>query len=607
MKLLLSILFFAGLILNTVSAIAQKSSSHAPQAYAYDIPNTELIKSKGVVLNAQEAEEFLKQTLATTDDYGFELVNEVSSTYENHYTFIERYKGMAVYQSMVKVNTTKKGIITSIMSSFQEINYVQNEDLLSLQNLKPLIPEKATLHSSNLVWAMSDGMYKPCLLIQYFNENGLDFEVLFDSENDKVLEIERSSHFSAIDTTAKAMVFLPDPITSAHTVYGGLFSDNQDATNDSLDKYRVSVDLNLIYDNGDFVLENDYVKITEHSLPVIAPVTSTTPFFNFDRSQTGFEDVNAFYHITQQQYYLQSLGFMNLVNYQIAVDCHGFNGSDNSAFTASTNPPTLTFGEGGVDDAEDTDVIIHEYTHAILESAAPNSNFGTERNAMDEGFADYMAASYSKAIDNYQDNYVFNWDGHNTFWPGRLVTSNATYPDQLVYNLYGDAPMWSSAILRIERNTSREVAHTIALQAAFSYTSNMTMAQGAQLFIDKDSLIYNGAHYAEVCYTFKDKGMIQNCYTSRPNTMVGVSFINNSKHAFLVKNSEGFARGENAIEIEGKNNFSLTIYNLMGREIITEKSINGTVFISPEYLQSGVYLFLIQDKNQTETVKVIRY
>ena len=48
-----------------------------------------------------------------------------------------------------------------------------------------------------------------------------------------------------------------------------------------------------------------------------------------------------------------------MVNYAIDVDCHGFNGGDNSAFNPGTNPPSIVFGQGGVDDAEDADVIIH--------------------------------------------------------------------------------------------------------------------------------------------------------------------------------------------------------------------------------------------------------
>ena len=40
---------------------------------------------------------------------------------------------------------------------------------------------------------------------------------------------------------------------------------------------------------------------------------------------------------------------------------HGFNGADNSSYSPGTG--RLQFGEGGVDDAEDSDVVHHELGH----------------------------------------------------------------------------------------------------------------------------------------------------------------------------------------------------------------------------------------------------
>lgn len=62
-----------------------------------------------------------------------------------------------------------------------------------------------------------------------------------------------------------------------------------------------------------------------------------------------------YYHIDNSQRYMQSLGFNNIQNNSIIADPHGCQncpgGDDNSAYFPSTN--RLTFGQGGVDDAED--------------------------------------------------------------------------------------------------------------------------------------------------------------------------------------------------------------------------------------------------------------
>ena len=90
---------------------------------------------------------------------------------------------------------------------------------------------------------------------------------------------------------------------------------------------------------------------------------------------------------------MQSLGFTTIQNGSIRVDPHGLSGADNSHYIGSL-ANYIAFGEGGVDDAEDADVIWHEYGHAIIHSQVTNWN-GGETGAMGEGFGDYFAASYS--------------------------------------------------------------------------------------------------------------------------------------------------------------------------------------------------------------------
>ena len=169
-----------------------------------------------------------------------------------------------------------------------------------------------------------------------------------------------------------------------------------------------------------------------------------------------------------------------------------------------------------------------------MNSAAPGTSFGSERKAMEEAFGDYMAVSYSSTYDSYHDDYVFSWDGHNEYWPGRLAISSDIYPTDLNFNLYLDAPMWSSALIRIEKNIGRDLATTLAIEAGFSYTANMTMAQAAEVFLQTDTLLYNGAHYAELCWIFKDKGFVQSCSVNRPNGLLGVNKLNDEENTIQI-------------------------------------------------------------------------
>ena len=75
----------------------------------------------------------------------------------------------------------------------------------------------------------------------------------------------------------------------------------------------------------------------------------------------------AYYWVTQAQHYIQSLGFgvtrRPINNEPQAVRINQW-GVDNS-FATDHPKDELRFGKGGVDDAEDAEVILHEYGHAI--------------------------------------------------------------------------------------------------------------------------------------------------------------------------------------------------------------------------------------------------
>ena len=98
----------------------------------------------------------------------------------------------------------------------------------------------------------------------------------------------------------------------------------------------------------------------------------------------------AYYWVTEAQRYIQSLGFgvtrrpVNKESQDIRINQLGI---DNSY--SWDKHDVLRFGKGGVDDAEDAEVILHEYGHAIQDSQQPDGSFGTsvEAGSIGEGLA----------------------------------------------------------------------------------------------------------------------------------------------------------------------------------------------------------------------------
>jgi hypothetical protein len=114
----------------------------------------------------------------------------------------------------------------------------------------------------------------------------------------------------------------------------------------------------------------------------------------------------------------------------VQFDPHAMSGQDNSYYSGGD----LHFGQGGVDDAQDADVVIHELGHGLHDWLTDGHL--SQVQGLSEGVGDYVAAGYSRDQPNQWTPadapyfWVFNWDGHNPFWPGRVTNWNVgrVYP-----------------------------------------------------------------------------------------------------------------------------------------------------------------------------------
>jgi len=88
---------------------------------------------------------------------------------------------------------------------------------------------------------------------------------------------------------------------------------------------------------------------------------SLTNEFNYRRDDDRFEQVLAYYWVTEAQRYIQKLGFgvtrraINKESQDLRINTFG---QDNSF--SWDKKDVIRLGKGGVDDAEDAEVILHE-------------------------------------------------------------------------------------------------------------------------------------------------------------------------------------------------------------------------------------------------------
>jgi len=298
-----------------------------------------------------------------------------------------------------------------------------------------------------------DGILIPGFDLDFYGAEGAHYQAFV--AGDEIFGLADNRRYAS-DSTVQGYIFLPDPLSTANVNYGGNYSDNNDNTNSALNSERFLRNFTATFDNGVFKLENADIKIDEFSDPVVMPATSTSPVFNFTRDQDEFEDVNAFFHLSEFKKYIDSLGFTAIPGAQIFIDVHALFNSDQSYYSPAEK--RIFMGEGGVDDAEDADVIIHEYGHSLVYGAAANTNRISERSGMEEAICDYFAVSWSLVFSPNQRDRVFNWDGHNAFWPGRMASSTKDYQTlSFTSNIYAHTDLMASCLLEIRDNTSRKL------------------------------------------------------------------------------------------------------------------------------------------------------
>lgn len=288
-------------------------------------------------------------------------------------------------------------------------------------------------------------------------------------------------------TTGTAMVYDPDPLSVTHQAYAGNYVDNNDVTNAQLDAARTSVSLQEIdLTAGIYRLKSSYVDIADFEAPNKGLFTQATNAFNFSRDNDAFEAVNAFYHMDKSMRYINStLGIVckpTLNGGVFRFDPSGLSGADNSHYIPSSEQ--IAFGEGGVDDAEDADVMLHEFGHAIHDWIT-NKN-SSSATGLGEGSGDYWAMSYSRSLNQWTTadaayHWVFSWDGHNEWWGGRVTNVTATYPQtggtNTEIHTYGQ--IWATALMKIYDVIGRTKTDKAFLQGLALTGSSTNQPQAA--------------------------------------------------------------------------------------------------------------------------------
>lgn len=303
-------------------------------------------------------------------------------------------------------------------------------------------------------------------------------------------------------TDGSGRVFIPDPKTALEdnslTDMGDLNAAIPEAAYSLVTLYDLSPPV-----GGEYYLDGPHVSTSA----TVNRAHESTPIFHYWRQDDRFEEVMVYYHIDREQRYFQDE--LQTYNANNRIQICNVNGTPDDQSWYSPFDRTITYGYGGVDDAEDADVILHEYGHAVQDDI---NRFwsGGHTGAMGEGFGDYLAGVYSLGINqNFQPNWVFNWDGHNEFWAGRILNSGYHYPENAGGEVHDSGQLWSAGLMDVWWDISDRTAwDRIVLQHHFLLGNGASMADAASAILTTELALYGGIYRSVIVDHFSERGFI---------------------------------------------------------------------------------------------------
>ena len=311
--------------------------------------------------------------------------------------------------------------------------------------------------------------------------------------------------------TASAEVFFINPVQSTGDQS---LTDEKDASSGFPAKAYVPVTLTDLDGSGYLVGRWANIRSETGDRAFAAPGGS----YVYDRSDDRFEQVMAYYWVTEAQKYLQGLGFgtgelraVNKESQDLRINQWG---ADNSY--SWDKHDVIRLGKGGVDDAEDGEVIVHEYGHAVHDSQVTGFGSSLDAGAIGEAFGDYLAVTVGLAVAGapaagVPAACVADWDAvsYTSTVPHclRRVDRDLTVADRR-NQVHFDGQIWSRALWDIRGKLGARTADRIIVNAQFDFAPDTTFAAAARATVAAAQAMYGRAAARTVTQAFAARGIL---------------------------------------------------------------------------------------------------
>ena len=287
------------------------------------------------------------------------------------------------------------------------------------------------------------------------------------------------------EPNGRALVFDPDPVTTS--------KDRSLRDGDPVEHWRTWVDLYDLDDSG--YLRGPRVSVVTDRPPRARELDGV---FEFVSADPRFEEAMAYAHGDRAlRRVAELIGAAR--SRALTLRVHG-TAADNSWFSRPQDE--IIYGDGGVDDAEDADIILHEVGHAIHDLLVPGFGGGDSR-ALSEGFADFWAATRNG------DPCVGDWDATSYSPPClRECDLELAYPFDRTGRPHDDGRIYSGALWEIRTNLGAELAEPLALLAFLEQDTDATFPEaGASILAACDRMGLSESDRAVVLEALGRRGL----------------------------------------------------------------------------------------------------
>ena len=455
-----------------------------------------------------------------------------------HTRFRQLYRGIPVFGARLSVHQGRDGAISAFHTNYKVrpnagpiAAPIVRREAVKLAEAAVGMTEQRLAPRSRRVWFPQAGrqLHIAHEVWVYAAEPLGDFLVVVDAHTGKILFQENRLVFAV----GQGYVYLPNPYQSS-----GITTepDNGDATNAFLDGQRVLVAIERL-DDGTHRLKGEFVDLTLTGGKSWNFANEPSRIYEYARDDPRFEEVQTYFTVNSVQEYIHSLGFDDDVppangirDFPSLASAH-WNDEDQSFYSTGDN--AIHMGDGGVDDGEDADIIVHEYGHAIQHDQ--NSCWGGgDMGAMGEGFGDYLAGSFYRMVGDttYQAAHaacIGEWDAtsYSSTQPPclRRIDGDKKYPDDLVGQVHADGEIWSTFLWGMHSVIGAATLDKLVLEHHFALPCNATMIDAANALLQADVDINGGANVsiirAAACtrgfFSGSDCGGLSLAYAGSPN------------------------------------------------------------------------------------------